>query len=135
MIKRFVTIGKEKIKTSFNSFKNISKHKQFMFTGNIIAIMFLLMLDPDAGVITSLPFGSGVVAMFAILSKIFIYVTLLAISVDVFLDYIIYMLDDLDVGDAINKAKETSTGSALILVSIALISIAVAVTVLALSTH
>ena len=92
----------------------------YMTLGSILTVLLWLLSDPDAGLITNLPFGASTVATLVILLKSIFYVAMLHLSRRALIDYV-------NLSDYFTKALQTSEGAgrALIAVGIMMVSISI----------
>lgn len=96
----------------------------YMGIGTILVILIWLLTDPDAGLIQSMPFGSGLIATIVILTKTVLYATALHFTRKGLLDYI-------DLKTYFDKALQTSDGAGRALTAVGLIMIAIAIIIMA----
>ena len=85
---------------------------------SILALVALLVSDPDAGFVQSLAWGAGFFATVVILGKIFIYVAMMHLSRRGLLDYI-------DLQKYFVKALEHPIGAGLCVVGVSVTMLAI----------
>lgn len=107
--------------------KRIKFRNIFMSVGVTMALVLGVLMDPDFGYITALPFGSAMVAQLTFMSKAFLFIGLLHYTRKALLDYV-----DLQV--FFNKAKESSEGAGLVVVGVGMIMISIAI-IIYTATH
>lgn len=98
----------------------------FMGVGTVFVLFLVFFSDPSVGVLSQLPFGSGLLGILVGLAISQLYIGLLHISRKGLFDYL-----DLEV--YFKKAYETSLGASIALVAVALAMVAVSIVILAAS--
>lgn len=99
----------------------------YMTLGSILTILLWLLSDPDAGLITDLPFGASTIATLVILLKSIFYVALLHLSRRALIDYI-------DLSEYFTKALQTSEGAGRALIAVSIIMVSISVVMFAATT-
>ena len=100
------------------------KRNYFALIGSLIMVSLWLITDPDAGIITDMPFGAKVLDIFTVLSKGIIYVLLLHYCRK-------FILDRLDFQGHIERANDTPQGAGLAAIAIAIYTLAFSIVIYA----
>lgn len=99
---------------------------RYVFMGiiSILAVIVMLVTDPDSGIVQSVPFGANAIASLLPLLKIFIVISILHISRKGLFDYI-------DLKEYFDKARTSSEGAGNALIGVGLAYVAIAICILA----
>ena len=96
----------------------------FLGLGSILTLLVLFMSDPDAGLISNLPFGAGTLSVLIILVTSILYIGVLHLARKALIDYI-----DLEI--YFKKALLTPEGAGLALVAVSIMMGSIAMVILA----
>jgi hypothetical protein len=100
-------------------FRNI-----FLGVGSALVVFVLLLSDPDGGLVSNLPFGSGVLTTLIILVSSVLYIGLLHLARKALADYL-----DLEV--YFKKALLSPEGSGMALIAVAIMMVSISIVILA----
>lgn len=101
---------------------NIRFRTWFMSLGILSAVLLSILMDPDMGFITQMPFGAALAAQLVIMSKAFLFIALLHYARRGIMDYV-----DLEV--LFEKAKTTPEGAGSAIVGVGLMMLALSVVI------
>lgn len=96
----------------------------FMGLGTVFVLFLVFFSDPSVGVLSQLPFGSGLLGVLVGLAIAQLYIGLLHVARKGLFDYI-------DLETFFNKAIESPVGAGLALLAITVAMVAVSVVILA----
>lgn len=95
---------------------------------SVIAVFIMMTIwiaiDPDAGLISNLPYGAKLIMIFATLSKFVPYVLAVYLARKILIDYV-------KLEDYFKKANDTPQGAGLAIIGVGLLSIAFSLALLA----
>jgi hypothetical protein len=88
--------------------------------GTLLALLLLLISDPQSGLIENLPFGASTVANIVLLFRVIIYAALLHVTRKGLFDYI-------DLERVFNQAIRTSEGAGKVFIGMAIFCVGIAI--------
>lgn len=92
--------------------------------GSILAILMLLISDPQTGLIENMPFGASTVANLVLMFRVILFAALLHVTRKGLFDYI-------DLRVVFNQAIRTPEGAGKVFIGIAIFCLAIAILIFA----